>query len=52
MLGKKKWKQWAKRVSHGMTPDQQTDSRTGKEKNKLLKEIVIKGIRRQIKDNC
>jgi putative transposase len=22
MLGKRKWKQWAKRVSHGMTPDQ------------------------------
>jgi putative transposase len=40
MLGKRKWKQWA-RVSHGMTPDQQTDSRTGKE-NKLLKDCYQK----------
>jgi hypothetical protein len=32
-------------------PDQQTDSRTGKE-NKLLKRLLSKGIRRQIKDNC
>jgi hypothetical protein len=38
MLGK--WKQWAKRVSHGMTQTNLNGSRTGK--NKLLKEIVIK----------
>jgi ABC-type phosphate transport system substrate-binding protein len=29
---KRKWKQWAKRFSHGMTPDQLKRIRTGKRK--------------------
>jgi hypothetical protein len=49
MLGKKKWKQWAKRVSHGMTQTNKRIRELEKKENKLLKGLLSKELEGKLK---